>query len=721
MRAAIYARVSTEAQEARGTIGSQLAVLRQRVAAEGDELVAEFCDDGHSGARLDRPGLDALRDAAEAGLLDAVWCLSPDRLARVYAYQVIVLDELARHGVAVRFADAPAIDDDPQARLLTQVQGVIAEYERAKIAERYRRGKLWRSRSGEVIAWKPPYGYRRIPRSAAGPARLEVFEPEAAVVRRSFDDYLAAGHSMRQITRRLNADGVPSPTGKAVWGVSTLGRLLRNQAYIGRVYYNETESVPDPRPGRRSRQVPRPREEWIEIAVPAVVADDLFEAAGRVSRDNSKWSPRRAEPGQWLLRGLLKCGACGVGVNCHKMRGRNGTRHRYYYCRNHDPLRAGGEQHRCTERNIRSDALDGFVFDQVRQALLRPEVLLAGERAVATRAPTPNDELLAAQLARLERRAEAAQAERRRLVDLYQAGLIELVELQHRAKELDGRRRSIAEQHQALTEQRDALAKDNRLRQRIGAFAEQAIAALDGLDFDQRQQLLRTVVEEVRVTGWKLDIRLRIPLDEGPGHGPPDNDSPVVPPTGAKDSPGPMSSNDRLRSLGGHHDAVVQQPVQDGRGEHVVAEDAAPFAEGLVGGEQDRAALVAAGDQLEDHVGVGAGQRQISHLVEDQDGGLQVGLELLGEPPGGLGLLEVADQVVQGGAGRPRSRPGRPRWPARPRAWSCRPRVGRGSRRWPWPGRSRGWPGRGPCGRPGRVGRRSRSRPGPCGGAAPIA
>jgi site-specific DNA recombinase len=113
-RAAIYARVSTEAQEARGTIGSQLAARRERVTAEDDELVAEFCDDGHSGARLDRPGLDALRDAAEAGLVDAVWCLSPDRLARVYAYQVIIIDELARHGVAVRFADAPDLADDPK-------------------------------------------------------------------------------------------------------------------------------------------------------------------------------------------------------------------------------------------------------------------------------------------------------------------------------------------------------------------------------------------------------------------------------------------------------------------------------------------------------------------------------------------------------------------------------------------------------------------------------
>ena len=170
MRVAIYARVSTEAQEARGTIGSQLEILRARVAAEGQELCAEFCDDGYSGARLDRPGLDALRDAADAGLVEAVWCLSPDRLARAYAYQVVALDELERLGVRVFFVDTPPLDD-PQARLLTQVQGVISEYERAKIAERYRRGKLYRSRAGEVISWKAPYGYRRVARNAERPAR----------------------------------------------------------------------------------------------------------------------------------------------------------------------------------------------------------------------------------------------------------------------------------------------------------------------------------------------------------------------------------------------------------------------------------------------------------------------------------------------------------------------------------------------------------------------
>ena len=565
MRVAIYARVSTEAQEARGTIGSQVAALRERVATEGHEVVSEFLDDGHSGARLDRPGLDALRDAAEAGLIDALWCLSPDRLARVYAYQVIVLEEFARLGVAVFFADAPNIDDDPQARLLTQVQGVIAEYERAKIAERYRRGKLWRSRAGEIIAWKASYGYRRVARSADRVAHLEVFEPEAQVVRRVFDDYVASGHSTREIARRLNSDRIPTATGKAVWGTSAIGRMLHNEAYVGRVYFNKTESVPDPRPGRGRRQVPRPRQDWIQITVPAIVADDAFEAASHVSRDNSKWSPRRAEPGAWLLRGLVRCGTCGVGVVCHKMRGRNGTFHRYYYCRNHDPLRAGGEEKRCPERNIRSDELDAFVFEQVRDAMMRPEMLLTGERAVANRVPAPDDELLDAQLARLERKAEAADAERRRLTDLYQAGLVELVDLQHRAKELDGRRANIDRQRLTLADQRAELARDNRLHQRIDAFADRAAAALDGLDFEQQQKLLRLVINEVRVTGWNVEIHLRIPLDQ------PVPAASTTPrarrrePRGDTPKEG-VSSNDRLRSLGrdqGRELSAAGRQIQD--------------------------------------------------------------------------------------------------------------------------------------------------------------
>ncbi len=547
MKVALYARVSTERQAGRGTIGSQLQVLRERISASGDELAGEYVDDGQSGARLDRPGLDALRDAAEAGVFELVWCLSPDRLARAYAYQVLVLDELARFGVAVRFTDAPDLAaGDPQATLLTQVQGVIAEYEKAKIAERYRRGKLFRARAGEIITWKTSYGYRRVARTSSAAAHLEIYEPEAAVVRRIFAGR-AAGVTVREICRRLNTDRIPSPTGKPTWGSSTVCRLLGNEAYVGRVYFNRTETITDPRPVRRTRQVPRPREEWIPIGCPRIVTDEHFEAAARVAYDNAQWSPRRAEPGEWLLKGLVKCGVCDVGTNCHKMRGRNGTWHRYYYCRNHDPLRAGGEDRRCPERNIRADALDEFVFSQVRAALTQPAMLLAGEQAIAVTAPVPDDELLAAELARLDRKIDATTAERRRLADLYQAGLIDLPELHRRSGEVAARLRDQQAKRDSLAAERTALAHGNLLRRRVTDFARQIRDVIDQLDQPQKQHLLRLLIEDVHVTGWQVKIRLRIPLDPpDPGQGQP---GPTRPGPSPATTPG-VSSQDRLRSVG---------------------------------------------------------------------------------------------------------------------------------------------------------------------------
>ncbi len=522
MRVAIYARVSSESQEARGTIGSQLEVLRARIEAEGHELVAEFCDDGYSGARLDRPGLDMLRDQAEAGAFEAAWCLSPDRLARAYVYQVLVLDELAQFGVRVLFSDAPALDDDPQLRLLTQVQGVIAEYERAKIAERNRRGRLYRSRAGEVVSWKVPYGYRRVPRNATGPARLEVFEPEAVVVRRIFDDYLAGGHSIRRIVRGLNTDEIATPTGKNEWWHSTVCRVLRNEAYVGRLYFNQTETVTTTtRNGRRTTtQRRRPREEWITIACPPIITEDVFDAAQRVSRDNSKWSPRNLpdDVEAWLLRRLVRCGPCDMADGCQKIVTRAGKVHRYYWCPNHASARLGGHG-RCPERNIRADVLDDFVFEQVRAALLRPDTLLAAQTALSAAAPAPDDELLDAEVARLERKLEANRAERQRLADLYQSGLLELAEVERRARDIDARHQSITDQRDGLIAQRQRLATDNRLRQRVSDFARRAAAGVDNLNFAQRQQLMRLVVEHVTVTGWKVEIQLRIPLDDNPDSG----------------------------------------------------------------------------------------------------------------------------------------------------------------------------------------------------------
>ena len=544
MRVGIYARVSTDTQQGRATIGSQLQTLRDRIAAEGDELIEEFTDDGYSGARLDRPGLDRLRDAAETGAIDAVWCLSPDRLARSYAYQILILDEFARYQVPVRFADAPPLDD-PQGRLLVQIQGVIAEHERAKFAERGRRGKLYRSRAGEVLATKIPYGYRRVPRGPDGAAHLIIHEPEAALVRRIFADFLA-GDSLRHLAVALSAEGIASPEGKPVWRLSTICRLLRNEAYAGRLYWNRTQTSYDPALGR-TRATLRPREEWIEIPIPAIIDEATLEAVAATARDNSSYSPRRTEPDTFLLRRLLRCAHCQVKLNCYRAR-RNHTTTRYYLCPHRDPWRAGGAEHRCPERRVRADELDTFVFDQVRQLLIRPDLITAGQTAVAAHTPAPDDQLLTAQLARLQRRLQNAHTERGRVADLYQAGVIDNPEMTRRCREIDTRSRRLEQEHQTLTARQSELAADNRLSASIANFAQHALHGIDTLDFQGRQQLLRLVLEDVRVQGWNVELRLRIPLDDNPPTAARTGNRRKARTTRTRPAKEAVSSNDHLRS-----------------------------------------------------------------------------------------------------------------------------------------------------------------------------
>ena len=548
MKVALYARVSTERQQERGTVTSQLEALRAAAKSDGHQVIEEFIDDGYSGARLDRPALDRLRDAAEAGVLDRVICLCADRLARVYAYQVLILEELARFGVSAQFLEGPAHGEDPQATLLVQMQGVIAEYERAKIAERYRRGKLYRARQGEIPFWKTSYGHQRVVPADGGPARIEIFDPEAEIVRWIFHAYVETGRSIRQIALDLLDRGIPSPTGKPAWGTSTITRMLNNEAYIGTVYYNRRESLEGNGPrgarNRKTRNRERPREEWIPIPVPAIIDRDTFDRVTQIKRDNSKWNPRGAEWGVWLLRGLIECGHCHLGCNCHRMRGRNGTWHRYYYCRGHDVLRAHSPDGRCPERNIRADELDEYVFGQVRQVLLDPKQLIAGERAVIAGAPANENELVAAQLKRLDSALDSNERERTRLLDAYQAGLLDLNELTRRTATLTARRDQLAKEKTTLANRSAELATENRLRRRLAGFAEQVAASLDDLDIDGRRRLLRLVVERIRVTGWRVEIHLKIPLPDDPED---DDHDPTEP-----QPDDPPSSDMRLRSLRDH-------------------------------------------------------------------------------------------------------------------------------------------------------------------------
>ena len=256
--AAIYARVSSDRQRREQTIHSQTAALRE-LARERGLLVSEdlvFEDEGVSGAVLRRPGLERLRDLAVEGRFEVLLCHAPDRLARRYAYQVLLLEEFQRAGVEVLFAQEPERSGTPEDELLRQFQGMIAEYERAQIAERCRRGKLHRARAGAVsVLARAPYGYRYVKRSEHADAFYEIDETEAPVVREIFRRYIEDDLSVGRIARWLSEQGVPTRTGKTGWNNATIWGMLRNPAYTGQAGYGKTHTTSAPvRATRHARQ-----------------------------------------------------------------------------------------------------------------------------------------------------------------------------------------------------------------------------------------------------------------------------------------------------------------------------------------------------------------------------------------------------------------------------------------------------------------------------------
>jgi site-specific DNA recombinase len=260
MRTAVYARVSTTRQAQAQTIEQQLDRLRAAAAEHGWELDDQhvYRDDGYSGARLGRPGLDRLRDHAALAELDVVLVAAPDRLARNYVHQVLLVDELAGRGCRVEFVDRP-MSDDPHDQLLLQIRGAVAEYERTLITERMRRGRQARLRAGTLLPWtRPPFGYRLDPDRPRDAAAVRTEPGEAVLVAQLFDWYLEPQATLYQLTARLAGLGVATPTGKPRWTVASVRGILRNPAHAGRALANRTR----PAPARRRRSALPPAGPW---------------------------------------------------------------------------------------------------------------------------------------------------------------------------------------------------------------------------------------------------------------------------------------------------------------------------------------------------------------------------------------------------------------------------------------------------------------------------
>jgi site-specific DNA recombinase len=454
LSAAFYARVSSEAQARERTIESQLEDLHARALADGmvppPELI--FSDDGYSGSNLIRPALERLRDNAAAGAIDRLYVHCPDRLARDFLHQMLLVEELERASVEVVFLNHK-VDDSPEGKLLLQVQGVIAQYERAKLLERSRRGRQHAARTGAIsVLSGAPYGYRYITKSEGqGHAEYRVVLDEARVVRQIFA-WVGQEHcALREVVRRLYNQGVSSPKGNAIWTPATLKGMLTNPAYKGMAALGKTsriERTPRLRPRRGQSEFPRRNSctrnttpaEQCPIPVPALVDEETFAAAQEQLARNREHHGRPAAPRRYLLQGLVVCSSCGrayyaaCSSRANKRRtGEPPARPYGYYCCSGAVGKRFGGSRMCSNGSVRMELLDDAVWEDVRGLLLEPGRIEAEYRRRLERPAEPGDQnrqTIDTYLQGLKRRIA-------RLTQMYEEGFLQWDAFQTRMAKAD--------------------------------------------------------------------------------------------------------------------------------------------------------------------------------------------------------------------------------------------------------------------------------------------
>jgi len=525
--AAIYARVSSERQKEEQTIQSQTAALLDYAHCEGYIVPQEwiFEDEGYSGSNLVRPGLERIRDLAAEGQLETLLVYSPDRFSRKYAYQVLLLEEFFRHGTEVIFIKSVR-GNTPEEQLLLQFQGMIAEYERAQIIERSRRGKRHKAQSGSVnVLSGAPYGYRYVKKTDSSCAYYEVIEQESEVVRDIFRYYTQERLSINAIARRLNNMNIPTRSGKCLWERSTVWGILKNPAYKGLASFGKTERCDRQKVTRQLRQKggysprcsasrQRPKEEWIQIPVPAVISEETFAMAEELLERNKRFSKRRTkEP--TLLQGLLVCKECGYAL--YRTSTRTSKRKIYYYrCIGSDNYRhANGRVCACAP--IRQDYLDEVVWNQVVRLLENPnliekEINRRIEESAYSSVTERRKEALMKELTRLQKGID-------KLLDAYQEDIIPLTELRKRIPILRKRETAIKKElqglHIRLTDHRRLLT----LTENMESFLRRLRESAETLSIPERQKVVRLVVREVIVGSNTITIKHSIPIqgiDGGP-------------------------------------------------------------------------------------------------------------------------------------------------------------------------------------------------------------
>ena len=512
MNIAIYARVSSETQAKEGTIQSQIEVLREYAKTHNFTIVQEFIDDGFSGADLNRPGLDRLRDLAQEGILEGILFLSPDRLSRKQAHQIILMEEFQKRKVQVLFT-SQQFGDSPEDRLMLQIQGSISEFERAKIADRTRRGKKYAVKKGQVLGINAPYGYRFVRKTDKTLAHWEVDPQEAEIVRKIYDLYLKEGLKGTAIAKRLEEEGIPSRSSYKKWWSRLIYSVLKNKTYTGIAQMYKTRSIEPKkslkvnqyRHNLKSSKEKRPEEDWIAIPVVPIIDNHTWEAAQERLKQNAKQSKRNNRTNEYLLRGLVVCGLCGSNAP-----GYVSNKSTYYSCgakRNRNITTKPHDERIAIDRH----ELDQKVWDGMVNLLDDPENLEAQLQAKLERKNIKPANILTTNN-KIEKELEKLDIQEKRILDAYRESVISLEELKDQKTRIANNRKVLEAQKKAALSQQESIRQPEITMAMLGDVSARYRRVMAKANFSTREKLVNLLVNSVTLYPHKAVVAGNIPV-----------------------------------------------------------------------------------------------------------------------------------------------------------------------------------------------------------------
>ena len=493
-RAAVYARVSSEQQEKDETIASQMAAI-EAYAQEHDVKLMDgdvYTDEGYSGHVLRRPALDKLLDAVYDGRYQQVLIMNPFRLARNYGHQILLMEEFQRGDCQVVFIQRP-IGQGPDEDLLLQMQGVIAQYEHAKIQERTRRGKLHRMRQGQLVSGQRVYGYEYVKRKGDIPAHFDIIESEAEVVRNVYRWCVYEGLPLRAIALRLQEAGIATVRGGR-WRGAHIGRMMGNSLYTGTGYAHRIEAI-EPKDQKRgyrkylkSGQRKRPKEEWIPFSAPRIVDDELFELAQQRLQRNRELAARHTKR-NYLLRGLLSCECCQKAMFAE-------TQSKSYMCGYSRPAYAkeNGFDPCENKRRVPVDQLDELVWREVVKLLKKPAMLKKHypnlREKIHPRAIGGSPDKLDAKIGEVEKQIKRAN-------NLFIRGMLDQPSHATKYAELTDKLKHLQAQREKAAADRMDQKEATELLRSFTTFAKTIKGRLNTADFATRRNIVEQVVKRV--------------------------------------------------------------------------------------------------------------------------------------------------------------------------------------------------------------------------------